>query len=137
MPLIKGIRNLVITEPQRRRNNLFFFFLLVALFLFSCTREKILIGASWDGDSDLMVISEQKMKMNYASYIPGNSVFIGSFYEVLQKGSNNLIDRLEVIEIEFQTRTDGTAYCRVWGNAEKSSELSYLLADQCKPIYQR
>ena len=64
MPLIKGIRNLVITEPQRRRNNLFFFFLLVALSLVSCTREKILIGASWDGDSDFMVITEQKMKMN-------------------------------------------------------------------------
>ena len=137
MLLIKEIKNLVTIAPRRKRNNSTFLLCFLFVCQVSCSEKSELIGASWEGNSDFMVITEKMMKMHYSSYIPGNSVFIGGFYEVLQDGSNIIIDRLEVQEIEFQIRTDGTPYCRIWGNIENSTETSYLLADKCKPIYQK
>ena len=134
---INATKNLVIIVPLRKRSEALFLLTLIAICSFSCSKEEDLIGAAWEGNADFMYITENKMKMNYASHIPGNSVFIGSFYEVLQEGSNNLIDRIEVKQVEFEKRTDGTPYCRIWGSIETSNEMSYLLADGCRPLYQR
>ena len=82
-----------------------------------------------------MFITENEMKMHYATNISGNSAFIGSFYEVLKAETSVVIDRLEVTNIEFETRTDGVHYCRVWGQVTKSAEECYLLAYECEPVY--
>ncbi len=137
MPSTKETKNLVIIVPLRKRSETLYLFTLIVICFFSCSKKEEVIGATWEGDSDFMYITESNMKMNYGSYISGNLVFIGSFYEVLQEGSNKLIDRIEVKQVDFEKRTDATSYCRIWGNIETSTEMSYLLADECRPLYQR
>lgn len=122
-------------ERLRKRNRIKSYPLIILLTFFSCSNEDDIQGASWEGGSDFMFITEAKMQMHYASVIPGNAVYIGGFYEVLKEQTTVEIDRLLVTKIEFDTRTDGMPYCRIWGRVTKSDELSYLLAEKCKPIY--
>ena len=103
--------------------------------LYSCSAPKEAIGASWEGESDFMFISKKTMQMNYASYIEGKSVFLGGFYEIVQNETNSVINTIEVTDIEFEKRTDGVFYCRVWGNVQRSEDQGYLLADNCHPIF--
>ena len=84
---------------------------------------------------DFMFINETTMEMHYASNISGNTAYIGGFYEILKAETTDIIDRIQVTKIEFNIRTDGVPYCRIWGTVTNSSELSYLLAEHCKPIY--
>lgn len=137
MPSTKGIRSLVIIVPPRRKSNLTLFFISLFIFMTSCSKEELIIGATWEGESDFMFVTGDKMQMNYASYIPGKLAYIGSFYEVMKLGSNELIDKMEVVEIEFKSRVDGKNYCRIWGKVDRSDEMSYLLAYECIPVYQR
>jgi len=67
--------------------------------------------------------------------VSGKTAFIGSFYEVFKNETSVLIDRLEVTQIEFETRSDGVKYCRLWGQVTKSEEECYLLVYECEPIY--
>ena len=122
----------MITELLRRKNKLLF----IGVFLFTaCSSQQDIIGAKWTGDSDFMFVTENEMRMHYATEISGKTAFIGSFYEVLKGESCFLIDRLEVTQIEFETRSDGVKYCRLWGQVTKSEEECYLLAYECDPIY--
>ena len=122
----------MITELLRRKNKLLF----VGVFLFTaCSSQQDIIGAKWTGDSDFMFVTENEMRMHYASEVSGKTAFIGSFYEVLKGETSVLIDRLEVTQIEFETRSDGVKYCRLWGQVTKSEEECYLLVYECDPIY--
>ena len=122
----------MITELLRRKNKLLF----IGVFLFTaCSSQQDIIGAKWTGDSDFMYVTENEMRMHYATEISGKTAFIGSFYEVLKGETSILIDRLEVTQIEFETRSDGVKYCRLWGQVTKSEEECYLLAYECDPIY--
>ena len=122
----------MITELLKRKNKLLF----VGVFLFTaCSSQQDIIGAKWTGDSDFMFVTENEMRMHYATEISGKTAFIGSFYEVLKGETSVLIDRLEVTQIEFETRSDGVKYCRLWGQVTKSEEECYLLVYECDPIY--
>ena len=122
----------MITELLRKKNKLLF----VGVFLFTaCSSQQDIIGAKWTGDSDFMFVTENEMRMHYATEISGKTAFIGSFYEVLKGETSILIDRLEVTQIEFETRSDGVKYCRLWGQVTKSEEECYLLVYECDPIY--
>ena len=123
------MKNLVITALQKK-TSLFLFTLLV-----SCTEPKEINGAYWTGSSDFMFISNQTMEMNYASSIAGKKVYLGGFYEIIKIGTNEVINTIKVSELEFEQRTDGVMYCRIWGKVESSEEKGYLLADDCLPIY--
>ena len=123
------MKNLVITVLQKK-TSLFLLTLLV-----SCAEPKEVNGAYWTGASDFMFISNQKMEMHYASSIAGKKVYLSGFYEIIQSGTNEVINTIEVSELEFEQRTDGVMYCRIWGNIESSDEKGYLLADDCLPIY--
>ena len=122
----------MITELLRKKNKL----LVVGVFFFiACSSQQDIIGAKWTGDSDFMFVTENEMRMHYATEVSGKTAFIGSFYEVLKGETSVLIDRLEVTQIEFETRSDGVKYCRLWGQVTKSEEECYLLVYECEPIY--
>ena len=122
----------MITELLKRKNKL----LVLGVFFFTaCSSQQDIIGAKWTGDSDFMFVTENEMRMHYATEISGKTAFIGSFYEVLKGETSILIDRLEVTQIEFETRSDGVKYCRLWGQVTKSEEECYLLVYECDPIY--
>ena len=122
----------MITELLKRKNKLLF----VGVFFFTaCSSQQDIIGAKWTGDSDFMFVTENEMRMHYATEVSGKTAFIGSFYEVLKGETSFLIDRLEVTQIEFETRSDGVKYCRLWGQVTKSEEECYLLVYECDPIY--
>jgi len=123
------MKNLVITALQKKTS------LLLLTLLVSCTEPEEITGAYWTGSSDFMFISNQNMEMHYASSIAGKKVYLGGFYEIIQSGTNQVINKIKVSELEFEQRTDGVMYCRIWGNIESSEEKGYLLADDCLPIH--
>ena len=123
----------MITGLPKKRNRLLVFCWI--LFFVSCTNQNEIVGAKWSGDSDFMFVDENEMRMHYATEISGKTVFIGGLYEVLKSQTSVVIDRLEVTQIEFETREDGVKYCRLWGTVTNSIEECYLLAYECEPIY--
>ncbi len=125
----------MIIELLKKRNRNRLSALSFLFFVFACSNEKVIQGAAWNGGSDFMLITETKMEMHYASNISGNTAYIGGFYEILKAETTVVIDRIQVSKIEFEVRTDGEPYCRIWGQITKSDELSYLLAEECKPLY--
>ena len=122
----------MITELLRKKNKLL---VVGVFFLTACSSQQDIVGAKWTGDSDFMFVTENEMRMHYATEVSGKTAFIGSFYEVLKGETSVLIDRLEVTQIEFETRSDGVKYCRLWGQVTKSEEECYLLVYECDPIY--
>ena len=122
----------MITELLRRKNKLL---VVGVFFLTACSSQQDIVGAKWTGDSDFMFVTENEMRMHYAAEVSDKTAFIGSFYEVLKGETSVLIDRLEVTQIEFETRSDGVKYCRLWGQVTKSEEECYLLVYECDPIY--
>ena len=123
----------MITGLLKKKNKLFVFCWI--LLFASCTNQNEIVGAKWTGDSDFMFVDENQMRMYYATEISGKSAFIGGFYEVFKSQTTFVIDRLEVTQIEFETREDGVKYCRLWGTVNNSLEECYLLAYECEPIY--
>ena len=122
----------MITELLKRKNKLLF----IGVFFFTaCSSQQDIIGAKWTGDSDFMFVTENEIRMHYATEKKRKTAFIGSFYEVLKGETSILIDRLEVTQIEFETRSDGVKYCRLWGQVTKSEEECYLIVYECDPIY--
>ena len=117
----------------KKRNKLLVFCWI--LFFVSCTNQSEIVGAKWSGDSDFMFVDEDEMRMYYATDILGKTAFIGGLYEVLKSQTSVVIDRLEVTQIEFETREDGVKYCRLWGTVTNSIEECYLLAYDCELIY--
>ena len=123
----------MITGLPKKRNRLLVF-CWILLFV-SCTNQNEIVGAKWSGDSDFMFVDKDEMRMHYATEISGKTAFIGGLYEVLKSQTSFVIDRLEVTQIEFETREDGVKYCRLWGTVTNSLEECYLLAYECEPIY--
>ena len=123
----------MITGLLKKRNRPLVFCWIV--FFVSCTNQNEIVGAKWSGDSDFMFVDENEMRMHYATEISGKTAFIGGLYEVLKSQTSVVIDRLEVTQIEFETREDGVKYCRLWGTVTNSLEECYLLAYECEPIY--
>ena len=123
----------MITGLLKKRNRLLVFCWI--LLLASCTNQNEIVGAKWSGDSDFMFVDENHMRMHYATEISGKTAFIGGFYEVLKSQTSVVIDRLEVTQIEFETREDGVEYCRLWGTVTNSLEECYLIAYECEPVY--
>ena len=123
----------MITGLPKKRNRLLVF-CWILLFV-SCTNQNEIVGAKWSGDSDFMFVDEDQMRMHYATEISGKTAFIGGLYEVLKNQTSVVIDRLEVTQIEFETREDGVKYCRLWGTVTNSIEECYLLAYDCELIY--
>ena len=123
----------MITGLLKKRNSLLAFCWII--FCISCANQNEIVGAKWSGDSDFMFVDENEMRMHYATEISGKTAFIGGLYEVLKSQTSVVIDRLEVTQIEFETREDGVKYCRLWGTVTNSIEECYLLAYECEPIY--
>ena len=123
----------MITGLPKKRNKLLVFCWI--LLLASCTNQNEIVGAKWSGDSDFMFVEENQMRMHYATEVSGKTAFIGGLYEVLKSQTSVVIDRLEVTQIDFETREDGVKYCRLWGTVTNSLEECYLLAYECEPIY--
>ena len=109
----------MITELLRRKNKLL---VVGVFFLTACSSQQDIVGAKWAGDSDFMFVDENEMRMHYATEISGKTAFIGGLYEVLKSQTSVVIDRLEVTQIEFETREDGVKYCRLWGTVTNSIE---------------
>ena len=122
----------MITELLKKRNRVL---TLLILLLISCSGQQEVIGAIWTGDSDFMFVTEDEMRMHYATKVSGKTAYIGGIYEILKSKTSVVIDSLQVTQIEFETRSDGVKYCRLWGQVSQSEEESYLLAYDCKPIY--
>ena len=122
----------MITELLKKRNRVL---TLLILLLISCSGQQEVIGAIWTGDSDFMFVTEDEMRMHYATKVSGKTAYIGGIYEILKSKTSVVIDSLQVTQIEFETRSDGVKYCRLWGQVSQSEEESYLLVYDCKPIY--
>ena len=120
----------MITELKRRIKYLKFFPLV---FLISCSSSVDDQGAVWSGPSDFMHVTKEKMEMIYSVDVVGQKMFLGGFYEVLKKGTEKVIFRIKVTDLEFSDREDGVSFCRVWGFVNDSAIESYLLAQECIP----
>ena len=100
----------------------------------SCSNPSEINGAQWSGQSNFMHITEEKMHMVYSVDITGQKVFLGGYYEIIKKNTDQVVFRLTVEELEFNSRIDGIEYCRIWGRVDDSDSQSYLYATDCLPI---
>ena len=111
---------------------------LVAILFFtilnSCSNPSEINGAQWSGQSNFMHITEENMSMVYSVDITGQKVFLGGYYEIIKKNTDQVVFRLTVEELEFNSRIDGIEYCRIWGRVDDSDSQSYLYATDCLPI---
>ena len=63
----------MITELLKRKNKL----LVLGVFFFTaCSSQQDIIGAKWTGDSDFMFVTENEMRMYYATKVSGKTAFI-------------------------------------------------------------
>ena len=118
-------------EPRKKTKVVTILFLVI---LNSCSNHSETNGAQWSGQSNFMHITEEKMSMVYSVDITGQKVFLGGYYEIIKKNTDQVIFRLTVEELEFNSRVDGTEYCRIWGRVDDSDSQSYLYATDCLPI---
>ncbi len=118
-------------EPRKKTKVVTILFLVI---LNSCSNHSETNGAQWSGQSNFMHITEEKMSMVYSVDITGQKVFLGGYYEIIKKNTDQVIFRLTVEELEFDSRADGIEYCRIWGRVDDSDSQSYLYATDCLPI---
>ena len=118
-------------EPRKKTKLVTILFLVI---LNSCSNPSEINGAQWSGQSNFMHITEEKMHMVYSVDITGQKVFLGGYYEIIKKNTDQVIFRLTVEELEFNSRVDGIEYCRIWGRVDDSDSQSYLYATDCLPI---
>jgi len=121
----------VTIEPRKKTKVVTILFLVI---LNSCSNHSETNGAQWSGQSNFMHITEEKMSMVYSVDITGQKVFLGGYYEIIKKNTDQVIFRLTVEELEFDSRADGIEYCRIWGRVDDSDSQSYLYATDCLPI---
>ena len=100
----------------------------------TCSNASEINGAQWSGQSNFMHVTKEKMDMIYSVDISGQKVFLGGYYEIIKKNTDQVVFRLNVEELEFNSRVDGKEYCRIWGRVDNSDIQSYLYADDCLPI---
>ncbi len=118
-------------EPRKKTKFVTILFLVI---LNSCSNPSEINGAQWSGQSNFMHITEEKMHMVYSVDITGQKVFLGGYYEIIKKNTDQVVFRLTVEELEFNSRIDGIEYCRIWGRVDDSDSQSYLYATDCLPI---
>ena len=118
-------------EPRKKTKFVTILFLVI---LNSCSNHSETNGAQWSGQSNFMHITEEKMSMVYSVDITGQKVFLGGYYEIIKKNTYQVVFRLTVEELEFNSRIDGIEYCRIWGRVDDSDSQSYLYATDCLPI---
>ena len=118
-------------EPRKKTKVVTILFLVI---LNSCSNHSETNGAQWSGQSNFMHITEEKMSMVYSVDITGQKVFLGGYYEIIKKNTDQVVFRLTVEELEFNSRVDGIEYCRIWGRVDDSDSQSYLYATDCLPI---
>ena len=123
---------MAITE-QKIRNKLFL--LVVFLILNACADNQPPKGAYWNGDADFMHITSDQMHMIYSVDVIGQKIFLDGFYEIIRKNTDKIIYKLEVKELEFGRKQDGTPFCRAWGYIDASSIQSYLYVQDCHPVH--
>ena len=99
--------------------------------LISCSQSDANQGATWTGPADFMYVTKNKMEMTYSVDVIGQKMYIDGFYEVIKKGTEIVIFKIKVTDIEFGIREDGMSFCRVWGTVDDSGIESYLLAQNC------
>ena len=121
----------MITELKKKTKYLIFSLLV---FLISCSSSDENKGAAWEGPADFMYVTKEKMEMSYSVDVIGQKMYLDGFYEVLKKGTEKVIYRIKVTDLEFGTREDGVSFCRVWGTVDDSTIESYLLAQECLPV---
>tara|TARA_Y100000768_G_scaffold118543_1_gene87531 strand:- start:6276 stop:6650 length:375 start_codon:yes stop_codon:yes gene_type:complete len=121
-----------VTIERRKKTKLasIFFFII----LNTCSNASEINGAQWSGQSNFMHVTKEKMDMIYSVDITGQKVFLGGYYEIIKKNTDQVVFRLNVEELEFNSRVDGKEYCRIWGRVDNSDIQSYLYADDCLPI---
>ena len=117
--------------PRKKTKFVTILFLVI---LNSCSNPSEINGAQWSGQSNFMHITEEKMHMVYSVDITGQKVFLGGYYEIIKKNTDQVVFRLTVEELEFNSRIDGIEYCRIWGRVDDSDSQSYLYATDCLPI---
>ena len=117
--------------PRKKTKLVTILFLII---LNSCSNPSEINGAQWSGQSNFMHITEENMSMVYSVDITGQKVFLGGYYEIIKKNTDQVVFRLTVEELEFNSRIDGKEYCRIWGRVDDSDSQSYLYATDCLPI---
>jgi len=122
----------VITELKKKIKYLIFF---LSVFLISCSPSEENQGVTWTGPADFMHVTKEKMEMSYSVDVINQKMFLDGFYEVLKKGTEKVIFKIKVTDIEFDTREDGVSFCRVWGVVDDSIIESYVLAQDCLPVH--
>jgi hypothetical protein len=122
----------VITELKKKIKYLIFF---LSVFLISCSPSEENQGVTWTGPADFMHVTKEKMEMSYSVDVINQKMFLDGFYEVLKKGTEKVIFKINVTDIEFDTREDGVSFCRVWGVVDDSIIESYVLAQDCLPVH--
>jgi hypothetical protein len=118
----------VITELKKKTKYLIVLLLVIQI---SCSSSEENQGATWVGPADFMHVTKDKMEMTYAVDVVGQKMYLNSFYEVIKKGTETVIFKIKVTDLEFGERKDGISFCRVWGTIDDSGIESYLLAQDC------
>ena len=121
----------MITELKKKIKYLIFF---LSVFLISCSPSEENQGVTWTGPADFMHVTKEKMEMSYSVDVINQKMFLDGFYEVLKKGTEKVIFKIKVTDIEFDTLEDGVSFCRVWGVVDDSTIESYVLAQDCLSI---
>tara|TARA_Y100000746_G_scaffold25139_1_gene19270 strand:+ start:719 stop:1096 length:378 start_codon:yes stop_codon:yes gene_type:complete len=121
----------VITELKKKTKYLIVLLLVIQI---SCSSSEENLGANWIGPADFMHVTKDKMEMTYAVDVVGQKMYLNSFYEVIKKGTETVIFKIKVTDLEFGERKDGISFCRVWGTIDDSGIESYLLAQDCLAV---
>ena len=121
----------MITELKKKTKYLIVLLLVIQI---SCSSSEENLGAIWIGPADFMHVTTDKMEMTYAVDVVGQKMYLNSFYEVIKKGTETVIFKIKVTDLEFGERKDGISFCRVWGTIDDSGIESYLLAQDCLAV---
>ena len=121
----------MITELKKKTKYLIVLLLVIHI---SCSSSEENQGATWVGPADFMQLTKDKMEMTYAVDVVGQKMYLNSFYEVIKKGTETVIFKIKVTDLEFGERKDGISFCRVWGTIDDSGIESYLLAQECLAV---
>ena len=121
----------MITEQKIKTSYLIVLLLVIQV---SCSSSEEYRGATGIGPADFMHVTKDKMEMTYAVDVVGQKMYLNSFYEVIKKGTETVIFKIKVTDLEFGERKDGISFCRVWGTVDDSRIESYLLAQECLAV---
>ena len=102
--------------------------------LISCSQSDANQGATWTGPADFMYVTKDQMEMTYSVDVVGQKMYLCGCYEVLKMGTDTVIYKIKVTDLEFGKREDAIPFCRIWGKIDDTNIESYLLAQECIPV---